>query len=125
MEGVTGCPIARAPRRPRGTRVARSGVMARNGVVALGAALALVAPGQAWAEGLEDCEALYLEAAFDATRRCLAAEMARSEERPTALRDAYALLAATELAAEREAEARHAVDVARAIDPAFQPTDPM
>jgi len=87
--------------------------------------LALTSVGQGHAQGIDRCEELYVDASFDAARRCVDTALGDLAEQPGAIRDAYALLAATELAAEREPAARRAVEVALAIDPGFAPANPL
>lgn len=89
------------------------------------ALLVLGSAPEARADGVERCQELYVDAAFDAARRCVATELAGLGGRPSAIRDAYALLAATELADEHEVAARRAVAVALAVHPGFEPEDPV
>lgn len=102
----------------------RMGLM-RTGPTSIVLLAATLSAPAARADGIERCQELYVEAAFDAARRCVAAELEGLAEQPDAIRDAYALLAATELAAERAPAARRAVQIALAIDPAFAPADPV
>lgn len=87
-------------------------------------ALALPA-SRAGAEPLTPCKDHYVAARFDATRRCIERALLELAEQPAALCDAYAFLAAAQLADEDEEAARRAMDIALAIDPTYDPVDPL
>lgn len=86
---------------------------------------ASLAAAPASAEPLTACKEHYVAARFDAARRCIEHAIVDLAEQPAALCDAYAFLAAAQLADEDEDAARRAMDVALAIDPTYDPTDPV
>ncbi|MBI2894951.1 MAG: hypothetical protein HYY06_15460 [Deltaproteobacteria bacterium] len=71
------------------------------------------------------CKEHYLAARFDAARRCFTRALSQLEEQPAALCEAYTFIAATELGEEDPIAARRAIDVALAIDPSYDPADPL
>lgn len=84
---------------------------------------ALSAP--AAADPLTPCKDHYVAARFDAARRCIERALVELAEQPSALCDAYAFLAAAQLADEDDDAARRAIDVALSIDPTYDPVDPL
>lgn len=97
----------------------------RRPVALLALAAALVASLPAAADPLAACKEHYVAARFDAARRCIDRAFRELTEQPAALCDAYAFLAAAQLADEDEDAARRAIDVALAIDPTYDPVDPI
>lgn len=99
------------------------GTPSHLGWLALAAALGTALP--AAADPLTACKEHYVAARFDAMRRCIDRAFPELAEQPAALCDAYAFLAAAQLADEDEDAARRAIDVSLAIDPTYDPTDPI
>jgi hypothetical protein len=89
------------------------------------AVLAVLPPAIARADPLTACKDHYVAARFEATRRCIERALPELTEQPAALCDAYAFLAAAQLADEDEDAARRAMDTALAIDPTYDPVDPI
>ena len=76
-------------------------------------------------DALSACKDSYVEARFDEAERCIARALPDLAELPSLLCDAYAFRAAARLAADDETGARRAMEVALAIDPAYDPEDPL
>jgi hypothetical protein len=93
------------------------------GAIVCLAGTALATP--ATADPLTPCKDHYVAARFDSARRCIERALLELSEQPAALCDAYAFLAAAQLADEDEDAARRAMDTALAIDPSYDPVDPL
>lgn len=97
----------------------------RGALVAILCLAGAVLPAAAAADPLTPCKDHYVAARFDAARRCIERALLELSEQPAALCDAYAFLAAAQLADEDEDAARRAMDTALAIDPTYDPVDPL
>jgi hypothetical protein len=92
----------------------------------LAAAAALVAEAAgAHAEVSERCRELFVESQFEPADACLDEALAEAEGSPSALAEVYAFRAAILAALRLDDEALRVMTLVLALEPSFEPTDPL